>query len=646
MCKRCLIQLFKVLGEGTALGRRTLELTFLVANLQSGLGLLRREGTNNLIHSGEPAFLGGLLCSGSLVQKERTAAECSDGVDLTDAHNIAQIIQGAGFMALAMWLIFANNSKVAVAQKAPLEQRHAICATISTAVALFSGFFNILQLTAIDDFDLPGRENNFTLNLSRPIEWIATCPIMQLKLVVLAGSRVPSYRRFMMPLISVAVLLCGTASMFTGDALRFAWYGFGLSLACIMFYHNALQIKENSEGEESLFSGDSDFRKLSITLIVTWFPFPLWFSLSVEGFGLITDGFIIEINKESVATTSPESAAEFEHTGTTYVSSLEHTGDGRTLKKANSYLSQCTTLTAGMSHLSHEGVSVVSESQASVPDLNAIKPDVENAVGVEPCGEVISIWTCRTIGIVINGFMLSFLSATCTGVTYGFFLGYMGLDSYVMSSITALMKLPDVLLLPYGVISDCFPICGKNRKSWLLVAWTIAAAALLAMSLQLGSVNGQALLLEYSQREPIERRGHIKANMAMVCTAGGLVSSLVIGICMNSKAYLGTFDWGLSFSGLMTVCLALVICMVPVTVCCVYEPPRSSQRISSRAHIKGSWGLVQKLGRPVLVLKKALSSLLFFAFFVQFLVSLTTTAGPMVRSQWAHVKVLQQQMLR
>ena len=51
------------------------------------------------------------------------------------------------------------------------------------------------------------------------------------KLVVLAGARVPSYRRFMMPLLSVAVLLCGTASMFTGDALRFGWYGFGLILA-------------------------------------------------------------------------------------------------------------------------------------------------------------------------------------------------------------------------------------------------------------------------------------------------------------------------------------------------------------------------------------------------------------------------------
>lgn len=216
-------------------------------------------------------------------------------VDLEDAHNIAQIIQGAAFIFLAMWLIFANNSKVAVAQKAPLEQRHAVCATISTAVALFSGFFNILQLTAIDDFDLPGRENNFSLNLSRPIEWIATCPIMQLKLVVLAGARVPSYRRFMMPLLSVAVLLCGTASMFTGDALRYGWYGFGLLLAGIMFYHNALQIRENSEGEENAFMGDSDFRKLSLLLILTWFPFPIWFSLSIEGFGVITDYLVIEM---------------------------------------------------------------------------------------------------------------------------------------------------------------------------------------------------------------------------------------------------------------------------------------------------------------------------------------------------------------
>ena len=62
-------------------------------------------------------------------------------------------------------------------------------------------------------------------------------------------------------------------------------YGFGLCLACIMFYHNILQIRENSEGEEGAFVGDSDFRKLSLLLIVTWIPFPLWFSLLDEGPG-------------------------------------------------------------------------------------------------------------------------------------------------------------------------------------------------------------------------------------------------------------------------------------------------------------------------------------------------------------------------
>ena len=72
-------------------------------------------------------------------------------------------------------------------------------------------------------------------------------------------------------------------------------YGFGLCLASIMFYHNILQIGENSEGEEGAFTGDSDFRKLSLLLIITWIPFPLWFSLSIEGFGVITDYLIIEM---------------------------------------------------------------------------------------------------------------------------------------------------------------------------------------------------------------------------------------------------------------------------------------------------------------------------------------------------------------
>ena len=159
----------------------------------------------------------------SMDRVRRLQTETCDSVDWSDAHNIAQIAQGTLFLILAIWLIFANNAKVAVGQKAPLEQRHAVCATLSTAVALFSGFFNIMQLTGIDDFDIPGYSGGFVLQLARPVEWVLTCPILQLKLVVLAGARVPSYRRFMMPLLSAAVLLCGVAATFTEGALRYVW---------------------------------------------------------------------------------------------------------------------------------------------------------------------------------------------------------------------------------------------------------------------------------------------------------------------------------------------------------------------------------------------------------------------------------------
>jgi len=350
-------------------------------------------------------------------------------------------------------------------------------------------------------------------------------------------------------------------------------------------------------------------------------------------------------------------------------SNLEHTGSS--LRKSTSYLSQGTTLAAGTDD---ESISVGSSTGESSAESDDGEPAFE-----EDELEVISIWTWQTIGLPVSGFLLAFLNATASGVVYGFFLGYMGLDSYVMASVAALMKLPEVFLFPLGMINDCFPIFGYNRKPYLLACWIISAGALLVMSLrhlpapyycqysdgsydwysppcnpdihthknwyifplfvliaglQIGSTAGEGLILQYSRREPVERRGHIKADMTMVCTAGGLASSLVIGFLLNGKAYLGTFDWGLSFSGLMAVCLVMVIIVIPVSWFCVHEPQKTTHP-ALRGHAKSSWRLVKK---------NALSSILMFAFVVQFLVGTVTTATPMVQSQWAGVKVLQQQL--
>jgi bacteriorhodopsin len=222
------------------------------------------------------------------------AAECKEELEFGGASEIAQIIQGVGFLGLAVFLIFANNAKVGTNAKAPLEARYTVSCTIATAVCLFSGFFNILQMTSLDDFDLP-RSTNFTLDISRPVEWILTCPIMQLILVIIGGARLPSYRRFMMPLLTAGNLLCGIAAMFSEGAMKWAWFGFGGILFSLYTYYNAQQIVENSDGEESFFKGDSDYRKLSVIVTLTWFPFPLWFFLSPEGFGLVEDITVIQL---------------------------------------------------------------------------------------------------------------------------------------------------------------------------------------------------------------------------------------------------------------------------------------------------------------------------------------------------------------
>eukprot|EP00933_Yihiella_yeosuensis_P032231 TRINITY_DN2581_c1_g1_i3.p1 TRINITY_DN2581_c1_g1~~TRINITY_DN2581_c1_g1_i3.p1 ORF type:complete len:907 (-),score=213.75 TRINITY_DN2581_c1_g1_i3:554-3274(-) len=225
---------------------------------------------------------------------DEAGASCEEKLEMNGASDAAQIVQGVGFLGLAIFLIFVNNAKIGTNAKAPLEARYTVCCTIATAVCLFSGFFNILQMTKLDDFDLP-RSTKFTLDLSRPVEWVLTCPIMQLCLVILGGARIPSYRRFLMPLLTASNLLCGVAAMFSEDGMKWVWFAFGFTIWSLYTYYNAQQIVENSDGEESVFKGDSDYRKLTVIVMITWFPFPLWFFMSPEGFGAITDVTTIQL---------------------------------------------------------------------------------------------------------------------------------------------------------------------------------------------------------------------------------------------------------------------------------------------------------------------------------------------------------------
>lgn len=207
---------------------------------------------------------------------------------------VAQIFSGIFFSGLAAWLSISNGTKLSFVQRAALEKRLTTCCFISIYVSCFSAFFNFFQLTEIQRLVLPVQ--GFTLDLARPVEWVMTCPLMQLSLVLMGGSKIPEYRRYMMPGFSVLILSLGTtAALVQILALRICAYALGCVAFVAMAYFNRLQILEYSNGVEGLLSGDSEFRKATLLLLSTWSPFPTWFVLSPEGFGFIENVLVIQI---------------------------------------------------------------------------------------------------------------------------------------------------------------------------------------------------------------------------------------------------------------------------------------------------------------------------------------------------------------
>jgi len=228
---------------------------------------------------------------------ERWLATDIDSDEYKVACKAAQVVSALAFGFFAMFLSFANSPGMEAIQQKPLLMRLEAVTGLCLLVSIFSAFFNFFQVTELDDVVLDNTGTTFVLDLARPIEWIFTCPLMQLALVIYGGSAIPTYRRILMPLLSVSVLVLGTTSMLTKepDFLRYILAGIAFCIAMAMFALNRYQIVEYSNGKEDLWRGSADFWKISILLIFTWFPFPVWFLLSPEGAGFVTDVLVIQM---------------------------------------------------------------------------------------------------------------------------------------------------------------------------------------------------------------------------------------------------------------------------------------------------------------------------------------------------------------
>jgi hypothetical protein len=211
------------------------------------------------------------------------------------AARIAQMFSGGLFAAVAVYLIVTNSTRLSYIHRAAIEKRLTVCCHIMTIVAAISAFLNFFQLTEVDNIELPGQKNQYVVDTARPLEWITTCPLIQLALVLMGGSRIPEYRRMLMPFLAALVIFFGYLTLFVTTPWTWILYACSAITHIIGMSFNRQQIIEHSKGLEGMFTGDSEFRKATLIVLATWFPFPFWFLLSPEGLNVITDITVIQM---------------------------------------------------------------------------------------------------------------------------------------------------------------------------------------------------------------------------------------------------------------------------------------------------------------------------------------------------------------
>jgi bacteriorhodopsin len=214
---------------------------------------------------------------------------------LTMASRISVFFSSVFFMMMAFYIIWSQSEgDIAVVKRSSLRVRLNYCIQVNLYICFFSCLFNTVQLMDEDDFTL-GTVNH-TLDLGRPIEWIMTCPLMQLCIPIIAGVKVPESRTTIMPLVSVTILVFGLVSaLVEAMVIKFVCYLAGAAFFLVLCYLINECIRDANDQRESLSHGSSNIRMLSLIVVFTWIPFPIWYALSPEGFNVIQNSAAMKV---------------------------------------------------------------------------------------------------------------------------------------------------------------------------------------------------------------------------------------------------------------------------------------------------------------------------------------------------------------
>ncbi|KAF0714192.1 Aste57867_3997 [Aphanomyces stellatus] len=261
---------------------------------------------------------------------------------------------------------------------------------------------------------------------------------------------------------------------------------------------------------------------------------------------------------------------------------------------------------------------------------------------------------------------------------YPLFQNYLHMEGYQTASYNVLTALGWSSKIFFGILSDCFPIFGYQRRPYMVLGWAICGTCcalmavtpfpkpyygkaelvrvpkanmtaddlafinvdaptsggffiVMSMVASLGyvmaDVAADAMVVQYAQREPAAIRGRVQTAIYLTRDSFSMIPMLLVGFCMNDFKYGGTFSWSMSPN--LVYAILVVPCVLAAYSAFSLMVEDKVEHVPLRDYLGSAWMLLQQ---------RVVWQIAAFKFINTILAGYTSTLTDPVSSLWVHVQ--------
>ncbi|RHY73689.1 hypothetical protein DYB26_005838 [Aphanomyces astaci] len=264
-------------------------------------------------------------------------------------------------------------------------------------------------------------------------------------------------------------------------------------------------------------------------------------------------------------------------------------------------------------------------------------------------GGALNLCSMEAMGLFAQYAAIGVVFSMIPSLNYPIFNVYLNMEGYQTAAYTVLVTLGWSFKVVFGMLSDCCPIFGYRRKSWMLIGWGVTMICLAVMAFSdvgppfcnrenvqfatycgkplesvppdvleanfnlgapdngskfillsmvvsfgyvLAACASDAMVVQYAQREPEAIRGRVQTAVYTVRTVTGMAAVAVITFGLNGANYNGSFSFALSPNVPYGICLVPCVLVFCTTIFLLVE--EKTPAIPLRVWCGDFWGLLQK----------------------------------------------------